>query len=305
MKTVRTVAELHEALAELSEAFTDKSGSGRNRVPSVGMIPTMGALHEGHLSLVKTARSENDIVVMSVFVNPTQFNEAVDLVAYPRAEERDAGLAEQAGVDLLFIPSAAEMYPDGYATTVSVNGPLSETLEGARRGRGHFDGVATVVAKLLIMVLPDSAYFGQKDAQQVVVVRRMVRDLGIPTEIVTCPIVRAEDGLALSSRNERLTGEDRLRALSLSRSLFTVAAAVADGETDTGELETVGLRVLTESDVDVEYLAFVNPETLRPAEAVEGPVLCAVAARVGEVRLIDNVMLVSPGHDATGATGVS
>ncbi|MFZ1383160.1 MAG: pantoate--beta-alanine ligase [Scrofimicrobium sp.] len=301
MKTVRTVAELREARDQMIEVLVLEG----NDAPLVGMIPTMGALHEGHLSLVEAARSECDVVVMSVFVNPTQFNDAADLDAYPRAAERDATLAEQAGVDLLFMPSATEMYPEGYATTVSVTGTLAEALEGAHRGRGHFDGVATVVAKLLIAALPDRAYFGQKDAQQLVVVKRMVRDLGIQTEIVACPIVRDEDGLALSSRNERLTDEDRLRAISLSRSLSAVAAAVADGETDTSELEALGLSVLAESDIDVEYLAFVDPETLHPAVSVDAPVLCAVAARVGEVRLIDNVMLVSPGRDTTDVTGVS
>lgn len=287
MEIVRTVAELRTARDQLGETLA----SGRSGTPLVGMVPTMGALHQGHISLVKAARSDNDIVVMSVFVNPTQFNDAADLEAYPRVEERDAELAEQAGVDLLFIPSVAEMYPEGYATTVSVRGPLTETLEGAHRGHGHFDGVATVVAKLLIAALPDRAYFGQKDAQQVVVVKRMVRDLGIPTEIVVCPIVRDDDGLALSSRNARLSATERERSLALSRSLGTIATAFADGTTDAAVLESRGRAVLTAHDVDVEYLALVDPESLEPVVSVDAPVLCAIAGRVGEVRLIDNVIL--------------
>lgn len=280
MKILRTVRELREALAEPRAAGA-----------AVGMVPTMGALHEGHLSLVRAARAENAVVVLSIFVNPTQFTEAADLAAYPRTEETDAALAASAGVDIVFAPDAAEMYPAGYATTVSVRGPITETLEGAGRGSAHFDGVATVVSKLLLAALPDAAYFGRKDAQQLLVVQRMVADLGIPTRIVPCPTLRDADGLALSSRNARLSGEDRARALAIPRALEAVSAAVLSGETGVAALRARAGEVLIASDLEVEYLAFVDPDTLEEVATAERPVLCAIAARAGAVRLIDNVLL--------------
>lgn len=281
MRIIRTIPELHAARAEARAA-------GATRV---GFVPTMGALHEGHLSLLRAARAENDVVVLSIFVNPTQFTDSSDLDAYPRTEEADAELAAAAGVDLLFAPDAAELYPAGYATTVRVAGPLTETLEGAGRGQGHFDGMATIVTKLLLAVLPGTAYFGQKDAQQLLVVRRMVADLGIPTRIAACPTARDQDGLALSSRNVRLSAAERSRALAIPRALEAAAALVAEGVHEVAPLREAASEILAAADVAPEYLAFVVPESLAPVESVTGPVLCAIAARVGEVRLIDNVVL--------------
>ncbi|UOQ56611.1 pantoate--beta-alanine ligase [Leucobacter allii] len=282
MKIVRTVAALR---AELREARAVRPAA------TVGLVPTMGALHEGHLSLVRAARRNDDVVVMSIFVNPTQFTEAADLAAYPRQEAGDTALAERAGVDLLFAPEAAEMYREGHATGVHVEGPLTATLEGAVRGSAHFDGMATIVTKLLLAALPDAAYFGEKDAQQLRVVRRMVADLGIPTRIVGCPTSRDDDGLARSSRNVRLSPEERSRALAIPRALEAIASAALLGETRTAELFARGEEILIASGVSAEYLAFVDPDSFAPRERLDGPVLCAVAARVGEVRLIDNVLL--------------
>ncbi|QYM75204.1 pantoate--beta-alanine ligase [Leucobacter luti] len=281
MKTVRTIAELR---AELGNA---RAAGAR----SVGFVPTMGALHRGHLSLVDASHAENDVVVLSIFVNPTQFTEASDLAAYPRQEAADAALAEEAGVDLIFAPSAAEMYPAGFATTVRVTGPLTETLEGAGRGDAHFDGMATVVSKLLLAVQPDAAYFGQKDAQQLLVVQRMVADLGIPARIVACPTARDFDGLALSSRNVRLSAAERERALGIPRALERVAAQLAAGEHGVSELRNTAVDVLAAAGIEPEYLAFVSPTDLTPVTVVTDAVLCAVAARFGEVRLIDNAVL--------------
>jgi len=272
MRITRSVAELREALA----------GAGR-----VGLVPTMGALHEGHLTLISAARDASDTVVTSVFVNPTQFNDTTDLAAYPRDEARDAHLAQEAGTDVLFLPAVEEMYPAGYATTVSVRG-VSEPLEGAHRGAAHFDGVATVVAKLLIAVAPHVAYFGQKDAQQVAVVRRLVADLGLPVEIAVCATVREPDGLAMSSRNIRLGPEDRPRALALKAGLEAAAAALADGA-DARAAERVGMAAMRAQGVEPEYLAVVDPDTFTPAEDLSLPSLAVVAAHVGAVRLIDNL----------------
>jgi pantoate--beta-alanine ligase len=278
-KTIRTVAELRRAVAAA------RAGSGRR----VGLVPTMGALHEGHLSLVARAREESDVVVMSVFVNPRQFGPTEDLDRYPRTEARDAELAGAAGVDILFAPGPAEVYPDGFATTVSVAG-LSDRLCGARRGADHFAGVATIVTKLLNMVGPDVAYFGQKDAQQAAVVRRVVRDLDIPVRIEVCPTVREADGLAMSSRNAYLDDSDRARAVGLSRALVAAVEA-ADGEHDPRAVELVARRELAAHEIEPEYVEIVSPETLEPAADLERRVLVAVAATVGQTRLIDNVML--------------
>ncbi len=272
MRITRSVAELREALA----------GAGR-----VGLVPTMGALHEGHLTLISAARDASETVVTSVFVNPTQFNDTTDLAAYPRDEARDAHLAQEAGTDVLFLPAVEEMYPAGYATTVIVRG-VSEPLEGAHRGAAHFDGVATVVAKLLIAVAPHVAYFGQKDAQQVAVVRRLVADLGLPVEIAVCATVREPDGLAMSSRNIRLGPEDRPRALALKAGLEAAAAALADGA-DARAAERVGMAAMRARGVEPEYLAVVDPDTFTPAEDLSLPSLAVVAAHVGAVRLIDNL----------------
>ena len=280
MRTLRTVAELRAALRP-----------ARREERTIGLVPTMGALHEGHLSLIRTARAESDVVVMSLFVNPAQFDEAADLAAYPRDEARDAELAAQAGVDLLFAPAPDEVYPPGFATEVRVGGELTGTLEGAHRGAAHFHGVTTVVTKLFNMVRPDTAYFGQKDAQQAIVLRRLVRDLDIPVRVEILPTVREPDGLALSSRNARLAGDDRRRALALSHGLRAAEQAAAAGETDARAIDGAARAAMNDLGVEPEYLALVDPETLAPLEAVDGEALVAVAARVGEVRLIDNTIL--------------
>ncbi len=278
MITVRTVADLRAALAEPRRA-------GR----CIGLVPTMGALHEGHLSLVRAARKRCDLVVVSLFVNPAQFNEAADLAAYPRDEDRDARLAQAQGADVLFAPPAEEVYPDGFATTVHVAG-VTETLEGAGRP-GHFDGVATVVSKLFSMARPDVAFFGRKDAQQAAMIARMVRDLDLGVEIDVRPIVREPDGLALSSRNVRLSAADRERALSLSRALRAVESA-ANAGASVAEALAAGRDEL--ADVEGEYLAAVSPDTFEPAQDFLDETLVAVAARVGEVRLIDNTTVRVP-----------
>lgn len=280
METVRTVAELRSVLDALR-------AGGR----SVGFVPTMGALHEGHLSLVRRARADNDVVVVSIFVNPTQFNEAGDLDSYPRQESEDITLAEQAGVDLVFAPSAAEMYPEGFGTQVRVTGLVTEVLEGLHRGLGHFDGMTTIVAKLLHAVSPHSAYFGQKDAQQLVVVRKMVADLAIPTRIVACPTHRDPDGLAMSSRNAKLSAKEREQALAIPRSLAAAEAAVARGDREAASLSAFVERVLLDAGLEVEYVAIVNPATLETMLSVDGVSLCVIAVRVGGVRLIDNTVL--------------
>jgi len=279
MRTVRTVPDLRAALRD-----------ARRAERTIGLVPTMGALHEGHLSLVRAARAENDVVVVSLFVNPMQFDEAADLDAYPRDEARDAGAAAAEGADLLFAPSADEVYPPGFATTVRIAG-LTEHLEGEHRGVAHFEGVATVVCKLLNMAQPDVAYFGQKDAQQAAVIRRLVRDLDIPVRIAVQPTVREPDGLALSSRNVHLKGADRERALALRRALDAAAETVAAGERDPHAIERAGRAAMARLGVEAEYVALVRPDDLRPVERVDGDVLVAVAARVGPTRLIDNTIL--------------
>ncbi len=276
MRTLRTVAELHAALAQ-----------PRRERRRIGLVPTMGAFHDGHLSLMRNARDECDEVVVSLFVNPTQFNEGTDLTAYPRDEGRDAMLAAEERVDYLFAPDTSEIYPPGFSTTVSVGG-VTEVLEGASRGRAHFDGVATVVNKLFHIVAPDIAYFGQKDAQQVAMIRRMVRDLDMEVEIEVCPIQREADGLAMSSRNVRLSPQERLQAPALYRALSLAASLLASGETRAAPIRTAALAELDAAGVRTEYFEIVNPETLAPITSVEGPALAVVAARVGDVRLIDN-----------------
>ena len=258
MKTIRTVSELRQALAGPKRA-------GRR----IGLVPTMGALHDGHLSLIRRARSDCEVVVMSLFVNPTQFNEPSDLAAYPRDEHRDAELAAGLGVDYLFAPPVEEVYSRGFATTVVVAG-VTETLEGAHRGRAHFDGVATVVAKLFNMVGPDVAYFGQKDAQQAVMIRQFVRDLDFPLRIVVCPTVREPDGLALSSRNVHLSPADRARATSLHRALQAIEAAIDGGERDPAAVIAIGRKELALAEIEPDYLEIVSAETLAPVTVDRG-----------------------------------
>lgn len=278
MIVVRTVAHLRAALRD-------------RRTGSIGLVPTMGALHEGHVSLLRAARADNDTLVLSIFVNPAQFDEQSDLAAYPRTEEADLAIAENAGVDVVFAPDVAEVYPPGFSTVVSVTGPVAGTLEGAQRGRAHFDGVATVVTKLLLAVLPDQAYFGAKDAQQVAVIRRLVADLSIPVRVVVGRTSRDDDGLARSSRNTRLSAEERARALAIPRALSAVTDAAAAGVIDAEALRAEATAVLAEAGVEPEYVALVDPESFEPVAAREGPVLMAIAARVGRTRLIDNVRL--------------
>jgi pantoate--beta-alanine ligase len=240
--------------------------------------------------LIRRAREDCDQVVVSLFVNPVQFNEPGDLAAYPRDEERDAMLAAQDGADYLFAPAVREIYRTGFATTVSVAG-LTEPLEGATRGRGHFDGVTTIVTKLINIVSPDVAYFGQKDAQQAIVIKKLVRDLDIPVRIDVCPTVRETDGLAMSSRNAHLSAAERARAAALHRALHAAREAVAAGERDPVTVTTKARAELTGSGVEPEYLELVSTDTLAPVQRIDGEVLVVVAARVGQTRLIDNELL--------------
>jgi pantoate--beta-alanine ligase len=281
MRTVTTVRDLRDALAP-------ERAAGR----SIGLVPTMGSFHDGHLSLVRRAREACDVVVVSLFLNPTQFGPAEDLAAYPRDESRDRALAEAEGVDLLFAPPVEEVYPEGFDTTVTVGG-LTSVLEGdpARRGPGHFAGVATVVTKLFNMVGADVAYFGQKDAQQALVIRKLVRDLDIAVRIEVLPIVRDPDGLALSSRNAYLGGDERERALALSRALRAAEEAVAGGTIEADAVLAAARAKLNEAGVEPEYLELRSTHDLSEVERVNGSTLLAVAARVGRARLIDNAIL--------------
>lgn len=279
MRIVRTVAEVRAAVRD-----------ARTGGASIGLVPTMGALHDGHLSLVRAARERNGFVVMSLFVNPTQFGPNEDLAAYPRTEEHDARLAEETGVDVLFAPDVAEVYPPGFSTSIHVSG-LTDVLDGAARGSAHFDGVATVVTKLFQMIAPDDAYFGQKDAQQVLVIRRLVRDLDMPVRIVACPTVREPDGLAMSSRNVYLDAAARVQATALNRALDAAEHAVAGGTTDAAAVVGAASVVLSAAGIVPEYLELRSAEDLRELDRVEGAALLAVAARVGSARLIDNRIL--------------
>jgi pantoate--beta-alanine ligase len=279
MNVVHTVAELRSALLGPRRA-------GR----TIGLVPTMGAFHEGHLSLMRQARRDCDVVVVSLFVNPAQFNDPADLERYPRDHERDQALAAELGVDLLFAPAVEQVYPPGFATTVSVAG-LTETLEGAHRGRAHFDGVTTVVTKLFNMVAPDVAYFGQKDAQQALVIRRLVHDLDMPVRIEVCPTVRESDGLALSSRNAHLSPADRGRAVALHRALAAVQAAVSAGERDAATLRERAHAELEAAAIEPDYFELVSTDTLAPVSRIDGAVLAVLAAHVGGTRLIDNQLI--------------
>jgi pantoate--beta-alanine ligase len=277
-KLVRSREELRAALAP-----------GRREGCSIGLVPTMGCLHEGHLSLLRAARAECDMVVMSLFVNPAQFGPGEDLDRYPRDEERDLRLAGEAGADFVWAPPVEEVYPDGFATRVEVGG-LTEVLCGdpARRGPEHFRGVTTVVAKLFNSVQPDVAYFGQKDAQQAVVIRRMVRDLDFPLRIEVLPIVREDDGLAMSSRNAYLDPRAREQATALSRAL-RVAEETARSSGIAAALDAARAE-LHAAGVEPEYLEARDAEDLTPVAEIDRPVLIAVAAEVGGARLIDNVL---------------
>jgi pantoate--beta-alanine ligase len=289
MRTIRTVSDLRAALA-----------ASRAAGQRIALVPTMGALHEGHLSLIRRARAEANVVVVSLFVNPTQFRPGEDLASYPRDEARDAALAEAEGADLLFAPSVEEVYPDGFATDVRVTGPLTERLEGEARGPDHFHGVTTVVAKLFDIVAPHAAYFGAKDAQQALVIGRMVRDLHLRVDIVTCPTVREPDGLAMSSRNAYLDPADRERAVALRRGLDAAEASVAAGERDPARVAAAGRAAMAEFGVEPEYFEIVSTEDLSPPAAIDGEALVAVAARFGRARLIDNTTVRTPARVAAG-----
>ena len=283
----RAGVNFFRAKDELRSELAAPRSEGR----SIGLVPTMGCLHEGHLSLLRGARAECDVVVMSLFVNPAQFGPGEDFDRYPRDEERDAELAVEAGADLIYAPPVEEVYPDGFATHVGVEG-LTEVLCGdpSRRGPEHFRGVTTVVAKLFNTVQPDVAYFGQKDAQQVAAIRRMVRDLDFPLRVEALPIVREPDGLAMSSRNAYLSPAERQQAVVLSRALRAVERVAREDSLAAGI--AAGRRELRAAGVEPEYLEARDPENLQPAAELNGrPVLVALAARVGGARLIDNVLI--------------
>jgi len=281
MRTVQTPDEMHSVCREV-----------RRRGKRLGLVPTMGALHDGHLSLVRAARAQCDVVAVSLFVNPLQFGPNEDYAKYPRTLERDRGMLEAEQVDYLFAPSADQMYPPGATTFVEVAG-LSEKLDGQSRP-GHFRGVATVVAKLFHVVEPDVAFFGQKDAAQLAIIRRMVRDLNMGVEVVGCPIIREVDGLALSSRNQYLDARQRLSAMVLYRSLCQVRALLEGGEHRTAKLIECGKRTMAEEPAArLDYFAVVDPDTLDAVEEVCRTTLVAVAAWVGSTRLIDNMLLES------------
>ena len=283
MTIVRTRADLRAAL-----------DSARRAGRTIGLVPTMGALHEGHLSLLRAARRRCEVVVMSLFVNPKQFGPGEDLEAYPRDEAGDVALAEAEGVDLVYAPTVAEVYPEGFATVVEVGGGLTEVLDGdpAQRGPEHFRGVTTMVAKLLNAVQPDLAFFGQKDGQQAVIIRRMVTDLDFPVEVVVVPTVREADGLALSSRNAYLDSADRRRAVALSRALRAAEQVAASGERSTAVALEAAREELRSAGIEPEYLEAREADGLAPAQSFNGrPVMIAVAARVGKARLIDNVVI--------------
>jgi pantoate--beta-alanine ligase len=282
MRIARTIAEVRTAVA-----------AARRRGSSIGLVPTMGAFHEGHLSLMRRARAGCEVVAVSLFVNPTQFNDRSDLEAYPRDEQRDLALAAEAGVDVLFAPAAEEIYASGFATRISVGG-VSGPLEGAHRGPEHFEGVATVVAKLVNIVTPDRVYFGQKDAQQTAVVKRLVRDLNIPVSIEVCPTVRAGDGLALSSRNARLKPQERMRATGLYRALRAAHDAIEAGERDPRGAVAAGLKELRARGIEPEYFEIVDPETFTPVRRLHGEVLAVLAAGFEGARLIDNLLIRVP-----------
>jgi len=279
MRTVATVAGMKAAVAELR-------AQGR----TIGFVPTMGYLHEGHLSLVRECRKSADVSVVSIFVNPLQFGPREDFRRYPRDPERDASVLEKEGVDILFFPSDREMYPEGYRTSVEVAG-LQEKLCGRSRP-GHFKGVVTVVLKLFNIVRPDWAFFGQKDAQQVVVLRKMAEDLNMDVEIRAMPTVREPDGLAMSSRNSYLTAEERRAALVLFRSLEEARRMFGEGERAAGWIrDRLLTSIASEPLAELDYAEVVDPDSLEPVERIEGEALVALAVYVGKTRLIDNTIL--------------
>ena len=280
MRVIRSIQEMYK----LSE-------SARKEGKIIGFVPTMGYLHEGHLSLIRIARKRCDLLVVSIFVNPTQFGPNEDLNSYPRDFERDSKLCEKEGVDVIFAPTAEEMYPDGYSTWVEVKGPVTEVLCGAFRP-GHFRGVTTVVAKLFNIVQPHFAVFGQKDAQQLVVIKKMTRELNFPVEIVAAPTVREKDGLAMSSRNEYLNENERKVAPKIYQSLILAKNMLLRGERDTEKIKNEMRKFLENAKlIKVQYIDIVDADTLEPLKNARGRVMVALAAFLGKARLIDNIIV--------------
>lgn len=285
MLVYRTISEIRSAVQE-----------SRKRQQIIGFVPTMGYFHEGHLALMQEAKKNCDLVVVSIFVNPLQFGPREDLDRYPRDFERDVHMAEEVGVDVMFSPSAEEMYPTGFSTRVEL-GELTQCLCGRSRP-GHFQGVATVVAKLFNIVSPDKAFFGQKDAQQVLVIKRMVEDLNMPVKIVVVPTVREEDGLAMSSRNVYLEPHKRQAARCLRRSLEVVEQEVMDGERDASRLQEMARKIIAEEPLaDIDYVEIRSLPELKPVTGLDCPALLAVAVRFGKTRLIDNAVLCAGGGE--------
>lgn len=273
------------------EALRDFVKSCKSTGKSLGFVPTMGYLHAGHLSLMAQAKAENDVVITSIYVNPTQFGPNEDYDAYPRDEARDIDLMASSGIDACFFPTNQMMYPLGYQTYIETQGPLVKRLCGAKR-EGHFRGVTTIVGKLFNLVQPDRAYFGQKDAQQVAVIQRMVSDLNIPVEVVPCPIVREADGLAMSSRNKYLKGEARQQALVLKQALERAKELVEQGQRSADHLEKAMLSTIIRANkARIDYIEIVDQQTLEPLSILQGKVLIALAVFIDETRLIDNLVL--------------
>lgn len=264
--------------------------SQKSNSKTIGFVPTMGYLHQGHLSLVETSKYDNDFTIISIFVNPTQFGPNEDFNKYPRDTEKDLIKAENAGVDIVFLPNTEDMYPNGFMTYVNVD-EITNKLCGKSRP-GHFKGVTTVVNKLFNIVQPNKAYFGQKDAQQVAVIKRMVCDLNMNIEIITCPIVREEDGLAMSSRNIYLNSEERKFAINLSKALFGAKEMITNGETSKQNIiEYITNRIINDAHGEVEYVEILNAETLEDISIIENKILLALAAKIGAIRLIDNIVV--------------
>lgn len=282
MRVVRSVAELRDFV-----------GQARRAGCTIGLVPTMGALHAGHLSLItaSTERGHAHVTIVSSFVNPRQFGDAGDLAAYPSTEAEDIEMAEEAGAQVLFVPTVDEVYPAGFSTEVRVSGDLTSRLEGAHRGAEHFHGVTTVVTKLLNMVQPDVAFFGAKDAQQALVVQRLVTDLNLPVEICVRPTVRETDGLAMSSRNVRLSPDERAQAVAIPTALSAAAALAFSGERDVATIVAAATAKLVDAGLTAEYLTVVDPDTLQDRTVLDGRSLLAIAVPVGPVRLIDNLAL--------------
>jgi pantoate--beta-alanine ligase len=282
--------DIIKSIGDLRKAIRNARSTGR----TIGVVPTMGYLHEGHLSLMRRARKENDLVVATVFVNPAQFGPHEDFDAYPRNTQRDIDLMQAENVDIAFIPKTDDLYPDGYATYVDVQGSMPQTLCGASRP-GHFKGVTTIVAKLFHLTSPHRAYFGRKDAQQVAVIRQMTQDLNFDLEIVACPTVRESDGLAMSSRNSYLSESQRADAVVISQALFEARDMIAAGETQAGKvIDHIRTRIETVKQADIDYLSVVDGKTLHDLDVLHGSVLIAVAVKFGNTRLIDNVAIDVP-----------